>query len=128
MQQRPMVMSKCGMVSATERAKQRIRSITVLAQEIAGDSRKRDRLVRHECRSCFYGSGIAGAAITHRPCMCCGKNVMYGSTATDVLCMACAVQHTLCRHCGGDLELRTRRKDWPSAPAPHTHCTQTESS
>lgn len=53
--------------------------------------------------------------MTTQPCMCCYKPVMYGSTATDALCMDCAREHDLCKRCGGDIELRTRRKDWPTA-------------
>ena len=86
------------------------------AKALGYDARKNERLKRHECKACFYASRIGGAAMTTRPCMSCGSEEMYGSTATDVLCMDCATKHGLCKHCGGDLEMRTRRKDWPETP------------
>lgn len=90
--------------------------IGIHAEEVTNDARKNERLKRHECKACFYASRIGGAAMTTRPCMSCGSEEMYGSTATDVLCMDCATKHGLCKHCGGDLEMRTRRKDWPETP------------
>ena len=113
MQQRPIVMNKGNMIGATERAKARVKSWAELAAEVESDARKADRLKRHECKACFYASRIGGAAMTTRPCMSCGSEEMYGSTNTDVLCMGCATTHGLCKHCGGDLEMRARRKDWP---------------
>lgn len=104
------------MIGATERAKARVKGWADLAEEVASDARKAERLKRHECKACFYSSRIGGAAMTTRSCMSCGSDEMYGSTATDVLCMVCATKHELCRHCGGDLEMRTRRKDWPETP------------
>ena len=116
MQQRPIVMNKGNMIGATERAKARVKDWCDLAEEVTNDARKNERLKRHECKACFYASRIGGAAMTTRPCMSCGSEEMYGSTATDVLCMDCATKHGLCKHCGGDLEMRTRRKDWPETP------------
>lgn len=114
MQQRPAVMNKANMIAATERAKSRVEEMIDLAAQITSDARKSERSKRQECKSCFYFSRIGGAAMTVRPCMSCGRKEMYGSTATDVLCMTCATKHALCKHCGGDLEMRTRRKHWPT--------------
>ena len=116
MKQRPIAMNKGNMIGATGRAKARVRSWMELADDVIKDTKKADRLKHHECKACFYSSRIGGAAMTTRPCMSCGSDEMYGSTATDVLCIACATKHELCRHCGGDLEMRTRRKDWPETP------------
>ena len=44
-------------------------------------------------------------------------DVMYSSTNTDRLCMDCAKKHHLCKHCGGDISMRARRKDWPEKDA-----------
>jgi hypothetical protein len=81
------------------------------ALEFMRDDRRKDRLKKGECRTCFYirNSRIGGAAMTSRPCGICGWDQMYGSTNTDVLCMKCAEIHKLCKYCGGDLEMRTRR-------------------
>lgn len=114
---RKMKMNKGNMIGATERAKARVKGWADLADEVASDARKVERMKLHECKACFYSSRIGGAAMTTCPCMSCGSDEMYGSTATDVLCMSCATKHGLCRHCGGDLEMRTRRKDWPETPS-----------
>lgn len=113
MHQRPLLMNKANMVAATEWAKRHVQHVLDRAREIAEDTRKEERLKRHECKACFYSSRIGGAAMTTRPCMCCGKELMHSSTATDVLCLDCARQHSLCKHCGGDLEMRAGRRNWP---------------
>ena len=113
MEQRPMAMKKGNMIGATERAKARVKAWADLATEVESDARQVARLDRHECKACFYASRMGGAAMTKRPCMSCGSVEMYGSTNTDVLCMGCATKHSLCKHCGGDLEMRARRNDWP---------------
>ena len=106
-------MNVCNMVYATERAKERIKSITERYEQIVKDPKRSDRELANECVACFYSDGIGGAAITNRPCMSCGINQLYGSTNTDVLCLDCAKTHRLCKHCGGDLQMRARRKEWP---------------
>jgi len=113
MELKPAIMNKGNMICVTERAKARVKAQIALVEEILIDARKLERLKRHECKACFYNGRIGGSAMTARECMCCGEIQYYGSTATDVLCMTCAVKHKLCKHCGGDLEMRTRRKEWP---------------
>jgi hypothetical protein len=62
--------------------------------------------------------------MTTRPCAICNKDVLYGSTCTDVLCDKCAKLHDLCKHCGADRELRRNRRKFgwipPAAPLPPT--------
>lgn len=115
MEQKPKIMNVCNMVYATESAKTYVRDLIAKADEIKTDARKKERVKACECAACFYRSGIGGAAMTNRPCMSCGKNQLYGSTYTDVLCLDCAEMHRLCKHCGGDLEMRVRRKEWPKS-------------
>lgn len=116
-QRQPKVMNKGNMVGWTERAKDYVRRVIDAAKEIETDARRKERIEAHECKACFYGSRIGGSAMTSQPCMSCGEAQMYGSTNTDALCMTCATAHVLCKHCGGDLEMRTRRKDWPETPS-----------
>lgn len=115
MNRRPPVMSVGLMLGNTERAKARIAELQKLAQAIESDSDKSARLARQHCKACHYFSRMGGAAITTQPCMSCAKDQTYGSTATDALCRSCAEAGNLCRHCGGDIELRTRRRIWPTA-------------
>ena len=115
MEQRPKAMNKGNMIGATERAQRRVKAWLDYAAEVSVDARNADRLKRLECKACFYASRIGGAAITVRPCMSCGSREHYGSTNTDVLCSKCANAGDLCKHCGGDREMRARRKTWPTA-------------
>lgn len=115
MERRPLVMNKGNMIGWTERSRAFVRDQLERAKRLTEDTFKKERLAEQNCKCCFYGSRIGGAAMTTQPCMCCHKPVMYGSTATDALCMDCARENELCKRCGGDIELRTRRKDWPTA-------------
>lgn len=115
MNRRPPVMSVSLMIGNTERAKARIAELKRRHEDIEGDARKGERLAAQECKGCHYFQRIGGAAITKQPCMCCGKEQTYGSTNTDALCMDCAKANDLCKHCGGDIELRARRRTWPKA-------------
>jgi hypothetical protein len=95
-------------------AKNYVSDVISHANDVQADPRKKERLKQNECIACFYRGRIGGAAMTSRPCGLCGQEEMYGSTATDALCLACAQKHELCKHCGGDLHMRVRRKEWPS--------------
>ena len=113
MERRPLVMCKANMIGWTERSKAFVNSRIELAKRLAEDTDKAKRIAEQQCKCCFYGGRIGGAAMTTQPCMCCHKPVMYGSTATDALCMDCAIENDLCKRCGGDIDLRARRKNWP---------------
>lgn len=97
----------------TARYKERMNSIVELARKLEADPEKEQRLVQSLCRMCYYGSRLGGCAIKGEECMCCGALQTYGSTNTDALCLECAKETKLCKHCGGDVELRVRRKTWP---------------
>lgn len=113
MKDKPAIMNIGNMMLWTERAKYRVTSFLLTAKEIAEDIRKEARLKKHFCKSCFYMDRVAGSATTERECMSCNVKEMYGSTSTDALCMDCAKHHYLCKHCGGDLDMRPRRRVWP---------------
>ncbi len=120
MNMKPQAMNIANMVYATERSKDRVKQFMDLAARITADSERSERKTKQECVACFYIVGrIGGAAITKRPCMSCGLDQMYGSTNTDVLCIECAHKHNLCKHCGGDVDMKVRRKNWPVADATH---------
>lgn len=109
MERKPGDFDRDAQVWATNRARERIRKIAELASAVDGDTLREARIAKHECKACFYPSRIhgrlAGAAITTRPCACCGAQQTYSSTATDVLCIECARTRSLCKHCGGELEV-----------------------
>ena len=106
------------MVSNTNRAKSRVDDALAQAKRIADDTDRKARLERQFCKACFYFTRMGGAACTTQPCACCASPERYGSTATDVLCKPCAKEHSLCKHCGGDVEMRVGRRKWPVANTP----------
>jgi hypothetical protein len=107
-------MSKAFMVSATSRAKRQVEDALRRAREVEEDLGSEERLRQGFCKACFYWPRLGGAAITSRPCMSCLEDQQYPSTDTHVLCASCAQEHGLCRHCGGDVEMRERRRNWPA--------------
>jgi hypothetical protein len=113
MRHKKSIMSQFQMTMATRIANDKVNSLLKRANEIENDSRKEERIKKQYCKSCFYQSGMAGQAFTNRECMCCGENQIYSSTSTDALCIDCAKEHNLCKHCGGDLEMRAGRRKWP---------------
>jgi RNase P subunit RPR2 len=115
MNQRPFEMSLYNMEFATTMARKRVDSAIKLANKLEADVDLVPRQQAFKCKACYYFPVLGGAAMTTRPCGCCGIDVMYGSTNTDALCVSCAEKHRLCKHCGGDSEMRGRRKDWPKA-------------
>ena len=104
----------------TYSAKQYVEDTLKRADEVKNDVRRAERVKAGKCPSCFYlrHGRIGCAAMTTQPCMCCGKDQVYGSTATDVLCLECAKEHDLCKQCGGDREMRVKRRNWPKSAEP----------
>jgi hypothetical protein len=76
------------------------------------DADKTKRLGKRECKWCFYiySSRMGGAAMTTAPCEGCGNDMGFSSTCTDRFCKDCSVKYDLCKHCGGDIDMRTRRR------------------
>lgn len=109
-----------SMTSATNMAAHQVERHIESAREMEADPHREKRIAAGLCRWCFYARGrIGGAACTTQPCGLCGDEQHYGSTATDDLCLPCAKEHSLCKRCGGDRELRTLRRKWPTAtPTP----------
>lgn len=106
-------MNSANMLAWTERARSRVHAWIKLSNDVTLDIRRLERLDRSSCKACFYGVRVGGRSMTDQPCMCCGKDELYSSTDTDVLCIQCAEKHSLCKHCGGDLEMCNKRRDWP---------------
>ena len=107
------------MVRATNQAEAHVERVIALAAAMDEDIDKPARIARGLCPSCHYdGARMAAAACTTQPCAACGVPQSYGSPATDVLCLPCATEHSLCKRCGGDREMRVRRRKWPTFPKP----------
>lgn len=78
-------------------------------QRIINDTNRESRLKDQLCVVCYESDKIGGCAITRKPCDACQTPVTYSSTYTDMLCHLCAKNHKLCKHCGGDIQLKRRR-------------------
>ena len=116
MNQPPKKMDRYSVQFATSIADRHVAETIRHAKAAEFDEDRVARLKASNCKFCYYiyNSRIGGAAMTERPCGICGKVVMYGSTCTDAVCHDCAKKHSLCVHCGADLELRPNRRkfDW----------------
>jgi hypothetical protein len=109
-------LDKVSMLRATGTAHAAVLDHLDRAARLQRDDQRVERMSRGLCSSCFYLQGWAGcASCTTRPCALCHKDQSYGSTATDVLCLSCACSNSLCKRCGGDIDLRILRRKWPDA-------------
>lgn len=108
---KPMPFKAATLLAATARARNSIIQVSELAKAFEEDAHKGIRFLKSECKVCFYTHKIGAQAFTTRECACCGVDQVYGHSATDVLCVECSVKHSLCKHCGGDIDLQLDR-DW----------------
>lgn len=90
-----------------------------IIDDIASDAERKVRLEKQECPFCFYRkSRIGGAAMTSVQCGLCDETVRSSNTNVDVLCKMCAKDNGLCKHCGADIDLKSRRKRVLPVPTP----------
>lgn len=80
------------------------------ARKLLDDENKEKREQEQLCQPCFYIAHMATCAVTNYLCGICEKENYWGSGDTPKLCKDCAIKHRLCKRCGGDIELKTRRK------------------
>lgn len=117
MQRDAPVLSPSFMASRTMQARKQVESAIERAKALEADERRDERIASQRCKACFYFPRMAGQAITAQPCACCAAPQTYSNTDTDVLCLPCASEHALCKHCGGDLDMRAARRSWPTVSA-----------
>lgn len=111
----------CSVENATYRQQYYRDSTVKRAQQMTEDPDMVKRLEACECVVCHtgYGSGrIGGAMITTRLCGVCDAEMRFCSTCTDAVCLSCAKRLGLCKHCGGDIDLKQRRKKRDFSPPP----------
>lgn len=69
------------------------------------DKSYKDRINEQECKVCTYiNDGFAGQAFTDSHCGICGKKMTFPTTDTDKICIDCAKENNLCKHCGGRMD------------------------
>jgi hypothetical protein len=103
---------RSSVTRATDSARYYAERRIAQALRYLADDDKKKREEAATCAFCYYMNSerIGGAACTSRPCGICEKEMSFGSTATDVICRGCGRYHQLCVQCGGDLQMRPRRK------------------
>lgn len=112
MQRKAVEISQKSVGRATFIAQRWISETLKAADALKSDAARKERREQNLCKCCFYlrKDQIGGAAITMQPCGICKTDVQYSSTVTDILCLQCAGNNHLCKHCGADLALDEGRK------------------
>lgn len=116
----PAKIDLCSIENATCRANHYYLAALERAEKMRDDADQKSRHEASECVVCYvpYGAGrMGGATSTSRPCAICATILNFGNTCIDMLCVDCARENQLCKHCGGDVDLKYRRKPraWQSA-------------
>jgi len=90
-------------LNANARHKGHIESTSARLIAYYSDPEKKQRKANGLCRYCYYfdTARIGGAAMTTTNCRGCDKDLHFGNTCTDDLCLECSVKLKLCKHCGG---------------------------
>lgn len=91
----------------------RLDAFRKIVERVDADGEKKQRHEKANCQMCYepYTGGRASTtAGTERPCGICGDRMLFGNGDPDKLCVACAKRAGLCRHCGGDIDMKHRRK------------------
>ena len=112
---------KVSIERANHYGREQVSYILKRASQFTQDPDRARRLLASECVVCYGQPRIGGAACTYSACPLCGERISSSNTNIDALCLNCAKENSLCRHCGADIELRGRRKprpyeSWPKPP------------
>jgi len=97
---------------ATARSNRRYDDLVKLAENLQRDPQLELRIQENVCVTCFYTERgqIVMNAFHHQPCGLCLTPQIYVNSRTDVLCLKCANEHSLCKHCGADWNLDSTRE------------------
>lgn len=108
---RKKLLDNVTIASATHSAKAIIGRTIEYARMFTDDPDKVERRKSGECPVCYYYKGRCGGSMcTEVECSKCGKVLRSENTCVDTLCLRCAAELSLCKHCGGDIDARQRRK------------------
>jgi hypothetical protein len=106
------IVSLVSIERATNNAKRYAEEYTSKVERFQKDADKEKRQNECKCKACFYffKSRVGGAAMTHIDCGICDTEMLFGSTAVNPICNQCNKENGLCVQCGGDIEMKVRRK------------------
>jgi hypothetical protein len=79
-------------------------------RRVLDDPDKEARIAKQLCQVCQYQGRIGGSMMTTQQCARCETVTTFSNTCVDVLCQPCAKGLRLCKHCGGDMDNKMRRK------------------
>ena len=96
----------CSVVRATEMNRAQLEYYG----RVLNDPENEQRVAAQVCQVCHYRGRVGGTACTSQQCAFCETVMRFGNTCTDVLCQPCAAAKRLCKHCGGDIDTKNRRK------------------
>lgn len=103
---------RCSIERANGEAKGRIEYYVKKAELLTTDPDFAVRLAGQKCLSCHYLPGLNGNAIQTVKCAICEATYMRDRLRGDPICSACAKENGLCRECGSDIDLKSRRKPY----------------
>jgi hypothetical protein len=103
---------KVSIERATNTAKDITLSYIKKLEALQKDVSKKERKEQCKCKLCFYfyNNRIGGAVITEINCGLCDCKMRFGSTDVDPICLSCALKNELCVRCGGDVDMKNKRK------------------
>jgi len=92
-------------------ASSQVKHLLLSAEKILSDPDRTERNKKNLCKCCYYINNVrmGGASFTQKDCGLCDKEMVFSSTATDVICPSCASDNYLCKQCGADLEYKNRK-------------------
>lgn len=74
-------------------------------ENIVNDSKREERLEYQLCKVCFYQEDSFSLQVFHTVnCGKCGKEMIFSSSRTDILCQDCAKDVNCCEHCGAKMD------------------------
>lgn len=95
---------------ATSQALKRKCDIRTQASNLIHDPDLGARTNTQKCVVCFYlNHRIVQQAFFSQPCGICEVPQTYCNSDTNILCLKCAQEHGICRHCGADFNLNEDR-------------------
>lgn len=84
--------------------KNRMKRTIDLAKKFQEDPEKENRFKENQCKFCYYVTDrVGGDALTEVECAGCNAIIFSSNTDVDVLCLPCAINLNLCKHCGAEL-------------------------
>lgn len=92
----------------TAMQKSRVLDYGIITAKLVNDPDKEDRLKDQNCVCCYYIPTIAGQGFTDSNCANCDTKMTFSTTSTDKLCETCATKFDACKHCGADINYKTR--------------------